>query len=197
MITLRRGSGWVRPTYRRGAVKWCVSAALAKAGLRDTWREAHPDPVAVPGFSWTPGGPETGKQGVRPDRSARAGVARGRRSASRGRTPPGMGLDWISVFACPKDNCRPDTDYLVHTYTGSSPAETRGRALLVPSGRHGRRRASKADDSRPKIGIYAILASQVAYRRRGEGEDWSSTIHLDSANIMITRIFPAVRGVPG
>jgi hypothetical protein len=113
------------------------------------------------------------------------------------RTPPGMGLDWISVFACPKDNCKPDTDYLVYTYTGSSPAETRGRALLVPSGRHGRRRASKADDSRPKIGIYAILASQVAYRRRGEGEDWSSTIHLDSANIMITRIFPAVRGVPG
>jgi hypothetical protein len=38
---------------------WPVSAALAKAGLRDSYREIHPDPVAVPGFTWTPGGPES------------------------------------------------------------------------------------------------------------------------------------------
>ncbi|GAA4559901.1 endonuclease/exonuclease/phosphatase family protein [Planotetraspora kaengkrachanensis] len=39
-------------------VKWPASSALADAGLRDTYREAHPDPVAVPGFTWTPGSPE-------------------------------------------------------------------------------------------------------------------------------------------
>ena len=39
-------------------VDWPVSRALANAGLRDSYREAHPDPLAVPGFTWTPGGPE-------------------------------------------------------------------------------------------------------------------------------------------
>ena len=38
---------------------WPVSRALANAGFRDSYREAHPDPVAVPGFTWTPGGPES------------------------------------------------------------------------------------------------------------------------------------------
>ena len=41
------------------AVPWPVSTALADAGLRDSYRAVHPDPVAVPGFTWTPGGPET------------------------------------------------------------------------------------------------------------------------------------------
>jgi hypothetical protein len=36
-----------------------VSKALADAGLVDSYREVHPDPVATPGFTWTPGGPET------------------------------------------------------------------------------------------------------------------------------------------
>ena len=38
---------------------WPVSRALADAGFRDSYREVHPDPVAVPGFTWTPGGPES------------------------------------------------------------------------------------------------------------------------------------------
>ena len=38
---------------------WPVSRALADAGFRDSYREARPDPVAVPGFTWTPGGPES------------------------------------------------------------------------------------------------------------------------------------------
>jgi len=38
---------------------WPVSKALADAGLVDSYREVHPDPVATPGFTWTPGGPET------------------------------------------------------------------------------------------------------------------------------------------
>jgi endonuclease/exonuclease/phosphatase family metal-dependent hydrolase len=41
------------------AFRWPVSAALAKAGFVDSYREVHPDPVATPGFTWTPGGPET------------------------------------------------------------------------------------------------------------------------------------------
>ena len=43
----------------RYPVRWPASAALAAAGLRDTYREAHPDPVARPGYTWTPGGPES------------------------------------------------------------------------------------------------------------------------------------------
>ncbi|MGH3011692.1 MAG: hypothetical protein ACRDMY_07615 [Gaiellaceae bacterium] len=35
-----------------------MSRAYADAGFRDSYREVHPDPVAVPGFTWTPGGPE-------------------------------------------------------------------------------------------------------------------------------------------
>ena len=40
----------------RYPVRWPVSAALAGAGFRDSYREIHPDPVAVPGFTWTPPG---------------------------------------------------------------------------------------------------------------------------------------------
>jgi endonuclease/exonuclease/phosphatase family metal-dependent hydrolase len=38
---------------------WPVSVALAGAGFRDSYLEVHRDPVAVPGFTWTPGGPES------------------------------------------------------------------------------------------------------------------------------------------
>ncbi len=37
-------------------VEWPVSAALAGAGMRDSYREAYPDPVGRPGFTWTPPG---------------------------------------------------------------------------------------------------------------------------------------------
>ena len=40
----------------RYPVVWPVSAALADAGFRDSYREVHPNPVAVPGFTWTPPG---------------------------------------------------------------------------------------------------------------------------------------------
>jgi hypothetical protein len=38
---------------------WPVSEALADAGFLDSYRQVHPDPVAVPGFTWTPGGSES------------------------------------------------------------------------------------------------------------------------------------------
>ncbi len=39
----------------RYPVDWPVGRVLASAGFRDSYREVHPDPVAVPGFTWTPG----------------------------------------------------------------------------------------------------------------------------------------------
>ncbi|MGZ8611386.1 MAG: endonuclease/exonuclease/phosphatase family protein [Actinomycetota bacterium] len=38
-------------------VRWPVARAMEDAGFRDSYREAHPDPVADPGFTWTPGTP--------------------------------------------------------------------------------------------------------------------------------------------
>jgi len=39
------------------AVAWPVSTLIAAAGFADTFRVAHPDAVAVPGLTWTPGRP--------------------------------------------------------------------------------------------------------------------------------------------
>lgn len=43
-----------------GAVDWPVSRALLDAGLRDAYREAHPDPMSDPGNTW---GDVGGRQG--------------------------------------------------------------------------------------------------------------------------------------
>jgi hypothetical protein len=43
---------------------WPVGVVLANAGFGDSYRRVHPDPVAVPGFTWSPGGPETVKDEV-------------------------------------------------------------------------------------------------------------------------------------
>jgi exonuclease III len=45
-------------------VEWPVSKALADVGFRDSFRAVNPDPVARPGFTWTPGGPESAKREV-------------------------------------------------------------------------------------------------------------------------------------
>ena len=39
------------------AVDWPAMRVLEEAGLRDSFREAYPDAVARPGFTWTPGAP--------------------------------------------------------------------------------------------------------------------------------------------
>ena len=41
----------------RYPVAWPVTEALARAGFQDTYRVAHPDPVATPGITWTFGYP--------------------------------------------------------------------------------------------------------------------------------------------
>ena len=38
-------------------VEWPASKAFADHGVRDTYRDAHPDPAATPGLTWTPGTP--------------------------------------------------------------------------------------------------------------------------------------------
>lgn len=38
-------------------LEWPASKALAEAGMRDSFREAHPDPATEPGLTWTPGTP--------------------------------------------------------------------------------------------------------------------------------------------
>jgi hypothetical protein len=47
-----------RPNVRY-PVRWPASRKLAEAGFGDSYRDIHPDPVADPGFTWSPGGPET------------------------------------------------------------------------------------------------------------------------------------------
>jgi hypothetical protein len=39
-------------------VRWPVSKLLTNAGFNDSFRVVHPNPVAKPGFTWTPGSPE-------------------------------------------------------------------------------------------------------------------------------------------
>src|SRR5690606_37910376 len=38
----------------RAVVLWPTSRAVADAGLKDSYRAAHPDPVAMRGLTWTP-----------------------------------------------------------------------------------------------------------------------------------------------
>ncbi|MFD5234202.1 HAD-IA family hydrolase [Streptomyces qaidamensis] len=48
-------------------VPWPVTKAAEKAGLRDSYREAHPDPVADPGHTWSPVHPEHEDGSGRPE----------------------------------------------------------------------------------------------------------------------------------
>ena len=60
------------------AFDWPVSLAYADAGFRDSYRDVHPDPVTRPGFTWTPGGPESVRREVhdRIDWVLHSGLAR-------------------------------------------------------------------------------------------------------------------------
>jgi endonuclease/exonuclease/phosphatase family metal-dependent hydrolase len=47
----------VRPGIIRYTMDWPVTRAIAGAGLRDSYREAHPDPTQRLGYTWTSGMP--------------------------------------------------------------------------------------------------------------------------------------------
>lgn len=53
--------GWQPTTLRyrapRFSVRWPTSVVMEKAGFRDSFREAHPDAITDPGFTWTSGHP--------------------------------------------------------------------------------------------------------------------------------------------
>jgi hypothetical protein len=52
---------WSEAVKRAGripfTVAWPTTVLLADSGLRDSYREANPDPLARPGITWTPGAP--------------------------------------------------------------------------------------------------------------------------------------------
>lgn len=59
--------------HMKYTVEWPVSAALANAGFQDSYRKAHPDPVAEPGLTWPAARPfvegyNPGLNGAPPDR---------------------------------------------------------------------------------------------------------------------------------
>jgi len=47
----------VRPDVIRYPMEWPVTRALSETGLRDSYREAHPDPTQRLGYTWTAGMP--------------------------------------------------------------------------------------------------------------------------------------------
>ncbi len=51
----------VRPVEVPYPIDWPVARALADAGFSDSYRDAHPSPVADPGFTWTAGYPRERK----------------------------------------------------------------------------------------------------------------------------------------
>ncbi len=51
----------VRPVDVPYPIDWPVARALATAGFSNSYRQVHPDPVAEPGFTWTPGYPRERK----------------------------------------------------------------------------------------------------------------------------------------
>ena len=51
----------VRPVDVPYPIDWPVARSLADAGFVDSYREVHPNPVADPGFTWTPGYPRERK----------------------------------------------------------------------------------------------------------------------------------------
>ena len=85
-------------------VAWPVSKALADAGFVDSYRRVNPDPVARPGFTWTPGGPESVKNEVhdRIDWVLSAGPARPR--ASRVVGEPGNPNVDLEIDPWPSDH---------------------------------------------------------------------------------------------
>ncbi len=60
--------GWQPSTVEakgpRYPVQWPASLEMEAAGFRDSYRDEHPDPVADPGYTWTPGHPHVGRHDV-------------------------------------------------------------------------------------------------------------------------------------
>ncbi len=80
-VTPRLDGGDHVPARRSRAGAWPVSEALVGAGLRDSYREAHPDPVADPGNTW--GGVAGSKAAAPGGSTTRTSAARSTSRAAR------------------------------------------------------------------------------------------------------------------
>ncbi|MFJ5829040.1 HAD-IA family hydrolase [Streptomyces sp. NPDC093089] len=87
-------------------VPWPVTAAAAEAGLRDSYREAHPDPRTDPGHTWSPihpVHPEPGEHAGRPEPQDRIDYvlhnARGLRVLTSRTLVTGTPTPWPDVSA--------------------------------------------------------------------------------------------------
>ena len=96
----------VRPDAVRYPFAWPSSNILEEAGLRDSFREVHPDPTAVPGLTWTAGMPapyiRPAETQDRIDFIWTAGQSRSVASHVVGE-PGGVGVAW-SVTPWPSDH---------------------------------------------------------------------------------------------
>ena len=145
----------VRPVEAPYPIDWPVAHALADAGFTDSYREVHPDPVADPGFTWTPGYPRE-RKGVevhdRIDWVLHAGPSRpwpARSSAKSAYAGTGIAVDpWPSDHrgvvstlrvtpAVPASRSRPST------------AGGCSSAIRRPCGSIGTGAAGRADGHRP------------------------------------------------
>lgn len=147
----------VRPDIIRYPVDWPVTRAIAEVGLRDSYREAHPDPTQRLGYTWTAGMPapyiRPGETIDRIDFVFAGGAAQTLASQIVGE-PSGEGVD-IAISPYPSDHrgvvstfrvvpapapalisvapyvVRQGEDILVR---GFDPASEGWRAAIVPAG---------------------------------------------------------------
>jgi len=93
-----------RPEMRY-LVEWPVSKLIEAAGFADTYRVAHPDPVADPGLTWTPGRPwPVVPEGETHDRIDFVFAANARVIASEILGEPGNPAVQLSVTPYPSDH---------------------------------------------------------------------------------------------
>lgn len=52
-------AGLAIPSHHGRVIPWPVSRSMAREGFVDTFRARHPDPVASPGFTWSPEFPDS------------------------------------------------------------------------------------------------------------------------------------------
>ena len=147
----------VRPVDVPYPIDWPVARSLANAGFTDSYRQVHPNPVADPGFTWTPGYPRERKgvevhdridwvlhagpiQGAR-ERGRRRGRLRGHRN--RGGPvavrPPGGRLDPARHPGRATAVRGGDLAPALHGRPAGGPVPWNGRAgesvAIVPTGR--------------------------------------------------------------
>jgi hypothetical protein len=163
---------------------WPVSKALADAGFLDSYRQVHADPVAVPGFTWTPGGLESVPNDVfdRIDWVLAAGPARALESRIVGEKG-GPDVD-VPVVPYPTDHRGVVSTFAVRPGEPSPFVAvarrrlTMGRPLSVVFHSHGRR-----DEQVGIVRAGGDGADAVARVHTGLGAPEDGTVLLSTADL--------------